>query len=118
MCLLRRVLGWHQHQSIVRHAAAADVLQGMVFFAFGFNLVDCGGLLGGRLDSGDTKLPAKKVLFKILHYQCLCRQSDVGHSPLYAMPGVCQAMACSRRVWRRRPLPDLQAVDAAAMLLT
>jgi beta-mannan synthase len=36
-------------------------LQGMVFFAFGFNLVDCGGLLGGRLDSGDTKLPAKKV---------------------------------------------------------
>jgi hypothetical protein len=39
------------------------VLQGMVFFAFGFNLVDCGGLLGGRLDSGDTKLPAKKVCF-------------------------------------------------------
>ena len=37
------------------------LLQGMVFFAFGFNLVDCGGLLGGRLDSGDTKLPAKKV---------------------------------------------------------
>lgn len=29
--------------------------------AFGFNLVDCGGLLGGRLDSGDTKLPSKKV---------------------------------------------------------
>jgi hypothetical protein len=42
------------------------VLQGMVFFAFGFNLVDCGGLLGGRLDSGDTKLPAKKVCFGTL----------------------------------------------------
>lgn len=38
------------------------LLQGMVFFAFGLNLVDCGGLLGGRLDSGDTKLPAKKVI--------------------------------------------------------
>lgn len=36
-------------------------LQGMVFFAFGLNLVDCGGILGGRLDSGDTKLPAKKA---------------------------------------------------------
>ena len=35
--------------------------QGMVFFAFGLNMVDCGGLLGGRLDSGDSKLPAKKV---------------------------------------------------------
>jgi hypothetical protein len=45
----------------VQTCAPADVLQGMVFFAFGFNLVDCGGLLGGRLDSGDTKLPAKKV---------------------------------------------------------
>lgn len=28
------------------------VLQGLVFFAFGFNMVDCGGLLGGRLDEG------------------------------------------------------------------
>ena len=36
-------------------------LQGLVFLAFGFNLVDCGGLLGGRLDSGDAKLPSKKV---------------------------------------------------------
>ena len=35
--------------------------QGLVFLAFGFNLVDCGGLLGGRLDSGDAKLPSKKV---------------------------------------------------------
>jgi hypothetical protein len=42
------------------------MLQGMVFFAFGFNLVDCGGLLGGRLDSGDTKLPAKKVCPRVL----------------------------------------------------
>ena len=50
----------------VRRAAAANVLQGMVFFAFGFNLVDCGGLLGGRLDSGDTKLPAKKVCPRVL----------------------------------------------------
>ncbi len=41
--------------------------QGMVFFAFGFNLVDCGGLLGGRLDSGDTKLPAKKVSQPVDH---------------------------------------------------
>ncbi len=39
----------------------------MVFFAFGFNLVDCGGLLGGRLDSGDTKLPAKKVSQPVDH---------------------------------------------------
>lgn len=28
------------------------LLQGFVFFAFGFNMVDCGGLLGGRLDAG------------------------------------------------------------------
>ena len=38
-----------------------------MFLAFGFNLVDCGGLLGGRLDSGDAKLPSKKVRHGTLH---------------------------------------------------
>ena len=28
------------------------VIQGAVFFGFGFNMVDAGGLLGGRLDAG------------------------------------------------------------------
>ena len=45
----------------------ASTLQGLVFLAFGFNLVDCGGLLGGRLDSGDAKLPSKKVCAEALH---------------------------------------------------
>lgn len=54
------VLGRHQDMSRCPNLQS-NTLQGMVFFAFGFNLVDCGGLLGGRLDSGDTKLPAKKV---------------------------------------------------------
>jgi len=31
------------------------LIQGLVFGAFGFNMVDCGGLLGGRLDVGLMK---------------------------------------------------------------
>ena len=55
--------------------------QGMVFFAFGFNLVDCGGLLGGRLDSGDSKLPAKKVLELLKNMQCCSRPRVLTYNP-------------------------------------
>ena len=37
------------------HVAAA----GLVFFAFGLNMVDCGGLLGGRLGSNAPPKQAK-----------------------------------------------------------
>ncbi|DBA75218.1 TPA: hypothetical protein ACH3X1_010513 [Trebouxia sp. C0004] len=37
-------------------------LQGLVFFAFGLNLVDCGGLLGGRLGSN---VPPKQLKAKM-----------------------------------------------------
>jgi hypothetical protein len=32
---------------------------GTVFLAFGFNMVDVGGLLGGRLDEDIVRVPAK-----------------------------------------------------------
>ncbi len=35
---------------------------GLVFFAFGLNMVDCGGLLGGRLGSN---VPAKQTKAKM-----------------------------------------------------
>eukprot|EP00884_Botryococcus_braunii_P009093 jgi/Botrbrau1/18185/Bobra.53_1s0050.1 len=35
-------------------------LQGLVFLAFGFNMVDCGGLLGGRLGGNNASVPKAK----------------------------------------------------------
>ncbi len=44
----------HIHDDDVHHhlmtMTAAPLHAGLVFLAFGFNMVDCGGLLGGRLD--------------------------------------------------------------------
>ncbi len=35
---------------------------GLVFLAFGFNMVDCGGLLGGRLGNNSAAIkPVKTV---------------------------------------------------------
>lgn len=34
---------------------------GLVFLAFGFNMVDVGGLLGGRLDEDVVRVPAKST---------------------------------------------------------
>jgi hypothetical protein len=31
-----------------------------VFLAFGFNMVDCGGILGGRLGSNNASVPKAK----------------------------------------------------------
>lgn len=40
-------------------ANVVDGRAGLVFLAFGFNLVDCGGLLGGRLGNDSANL--KKI---------------------------------------------------------
>ena len=45
-------------RSADRAAALLDpLLIGLVFMAFGFNWVDCGGLLGGRLDEDIVRVP-------------------------------------------------------------
>ena len=44
------------------HGLAHPLLPaGFVFLAFGFNWVDAGGLLGGRLDEDIVRVPAAKV---------------------------------------------------------
>ena len=37
----------------------SQMAAGLVFLAFGFNMVDCGGLLGGRL--GNNSVALKKI---------------------------------------------------------
>lgn len=43
--------------------------QGLVFLAFGFNMVDVGGLLGGRLDEG---------LFKVVPAAAIALEGEAG----------------------------------------
>lgn len=44
-------------------------LQGLVFLAFGFNMVDCGGLLGGRLGADNNAATLKKAQARQVEYK-------------------------------------------------
>lgn len=42
---------------------------GLVFLAFGFNMVDCGGLLGGRLGADNNAATLKKAQARQVEYK-------------------------------------------------